>query len=148
MTKRLSYRYLQANSHHERIRGLEIDLYEARRTIIKLMSKDIQEILMSYYSCSTPEDSSRWADITADRIIAFAETKSATEMGEYGSITPRAICPLCKGDSLNPFGAKGFAVPEGLRRHLLGLHNSQKCQVFGAAHALARACLNEKFPQA
>lgn len=148
MTKHFSRKHLQANSYYEKIYKLENDLYMARRTIINLMSEDIQNILMSYHSCSTYEDSWKWADITADKIIRLAETKPATEMSEYCSSTPRALCPLCKESSLNPFGTKGFAIPEGLRRHLLGHNNSHECQVFGTARALARAYLNEKYPRA
>lgn len=148
MKKHFPYKYLHTNLYDEKIRELETDLSMARRTIINLMSEDIQNILMSYYSCSTYDDSWKWANITADKIIQLAEVKPATEMSEYCSSTPRALCPLCKESSLNPFGTKGFAIPEGLRRHLLGHNNSQECQVFGTARALARAYLNEKYPRA
>lgn len=50
---------------------------------------------------------------------------------------PRAVCPLCVGDSLTPY-EKGFALPTGLEWYLLGTHNSRQCDVFGAAVALAR----------
>lgn len=57
---------------------------------------------------------------------------------------PRALCPLCKQGAQGTRDLKGYAVPDGLRRHLLGELNSRQCVVFGAAEAIARDSIAEQ----
>jgi len=122
------------SKYEERIRRLEDDLYLARCTTIGLMPHNVQEIMSGYYSCRSRQESYRWEHEVVDQIIELADILSAEE-GSYFS--DRAYCPLCGQGSLSSY-ARGFSVPEGLRRHLAGRSNSQQCGVTQAAMSLAR----------
>ena len=127
-------------------RRLREKLYMARETIIRLMGPEISDILTSYFHCSSEEETRMWRYVTAARIVACTHSRPPAEMGDYGSSTPRSVCPLCGGSAVNPFGICGFAVPVGLKRHLLGSHNSDQCSIFEAADALAREYRHRKYP--
>jgi hypothetical protein len=71
-------------------------------------------------------------------LVELAMARPSEEMGSLAGESPRAICPLCGDDSNNPFSIRGFAVPDGLLRHLEGSHNAIQCPVFEIACALAR----------
>lgn len=117
----------------------------ARSTIIELMPEPQRAILDSYRSSSTETEERLWRDSTIKKVVELAERCPPEEMGDYVSIAPRALCPLCREGSLNPFGVKGFAFPEGLLRHLKGSHNSQRCRVFSEVLALARSYREVEF---
>jgi hypothetical protein len=54
-----------------------------------------------------------------------------------GYFGPRAYCPLCGSGSSGPYD-RGFALPEGLRRHLTGFGNAGACDVLSPVLDLAR----------
>jgi hypothetical protein len=120
------------------IERLREDLYRARRTVVELVPDQFRSILDSYVHCSSHEEYVEWRRGTADRIIELALARPSEEMRSLPGESPRAICPLCGNDSNNPFGIKGFAIPDGLLRHLEGSHNAIQCRVFEIACALAR----------
>lgn len=134
------------NLYEQELYKLRSDLYIARLAIIELMPADVQSILTNYYPCSSREDAVRWTHNTAEKIVKLADVRSSEEMGDGRNLSPRAFCPLCGQESSTPFMLRGFAIPEGLLRHLLGSHNSHQCNVFKAAEALGREYLAEKFP--
>lgn len=82
-----------------------------------------------------------WLERVADQIIETVEPLSK-EHGSY--FEPRAYCPLCGDGSSSPYD-RGFAIPEGLRRHLTGWGRSSHCSVTGAAHQLALDYFRDKF---
>lgn len=122
-----------------RIRRLENDLYFARQALIDLMPESAQSILNSYRSIKTHEDWWRWPTRAAEQIAEQAEEKAVQRTYQgYPIESPRAKCPLCgRGPQSFYDGSAGFALPDGLVRHLTGGHNAHQCSVFGAAHALA-----------
>jgi hypothetical protein len=80
--------------------------------------------------------------VAADRINELAKPipeKSPFYFGE------RAYCPLCGGGSSWGRYESGFALPAGMRRHLLGWGSNRKCQVMEAAIELARDHWRECF---
>ncbi len=127
------------NSSEDAIRRLESELYEARRTVLSLLPEPIEKLLSGYYSCNVRQESYRWERDVADAIIQQATLLPPTP---YGS--DRAYCPLCKEGSSGPY-KEGFAVPGGLRRHLLGEGNTFHCRVMKAALSMARDHWNDKF---
>lgn len=137
---------LIVNRYEQELYKLRSDLYMARLAIIELMPADVQSILTSYYSCNSREETVRWVHSTAEKIVELADARPSEEMGDGRNLSPRAFCPLCGQESSTPFMLRGFAIPEGLLRHLLGSHNSHQCNVFKAAEALGREYLAEKFP--
>ena len=56
------------------------------------------------------------------------------EEGSY--LGPRAYCPLCEAGTSSPY-ERGFSVPEGLRRHLVGWGNTGACEVLEPIFGLA-----------
>jgi hypothetical protein len=63
----------------------------------------------------------------SEQVIGDATLRSGPEMGDHTAVA-RAYCPLCNGSSKQGY-AKGFTVPEGLRRHLLGVRTAKQCPV-------------------
>src|SRR5262245_43032480 len=102
------------------IERLREDLFRARRTVVGLVPDQFRSILDSYVRCSSHEEYVKWRRETANRIIELALARPSEEMRSLPGESPRAICPLCRDDSNNPFGIRGFAIPDGLRRHLEG----------------------------
>jgi hypothetical protein len=98
------------------------------------MPIEISNLLSGYYSCKTRADATRWEHDVVQAIIEKADLLN-NQTSSFGG--PRAYCPLCRCGSQGPFD-EGFAVPEGLRRHLFGWGNSHRCRVTEAAFALAR----------
>jgi hypothetical protein len=138
-------RYIETvNPYEAEIRRLQDELSHARYTIISLMPEEIEKILTSYYSCKSRQETYGWADIAATEIIEFAEILSPEE-GSYFS--ERAYCPLCK-DGSNSYYERGFSVPEGIRRYLVGYGNTHQCRVFEAAQKLARNHWHDEFSAA
>jgi hypothetical protein len=122
--------------------SLKQDLSIVRWTVLSLMPEDVQSILRSYYKCGSEEEAIRWEGVTAEKIIALAEILPSKGWAYSGE---RAYCPLCKHGANSPF-EEGFAVPEGLRRHLVGWGgNTHQCGIFRVASELAREYWYDKF---
>ena len=140
MKNRLPKYNLTSISFEEIVKGLEDELYQARRAILSLMPEKVQETLDSYYLCEIQEETRRWEHNTEKNIIGLAELLPQKTI--YSS--DRAYCPLCGEGSLSPY-EEGFNIPEGLSRHLSGWGNNRQCEVFRATMDLARAYWNHKF---
>lgn len=121
--------------HEQVIRSLKSDLDMARRTIVDLVPEPARRILDSFDGDQLTAVLV-WAEKAAGQIVDLCETVEQKYYDGYPLGAPRAVCPLCRGGSSTPYD-KGFAVPEGLFRHLLGSHNSRQCDEFAAAFQLA-----------
>lgn len=132
MAKRRPSNLFAPNPFEERIRRLEDDLFLARTAIIDLMPEPAQKVLDSYYGA---ENAWAWSREASEKVVSLCEDVIPSVYDGYDS--PRAKCPLCKSGPATPYH-EGFALPEGLIRHLLGTHNSRACPVFDAARALSR----------
>jgi hypothetical protein len=127
----------------DRIRRLESDLFMARRDIIQLAPAEFRELLDSYYSCATREERYRWEDLIAEKVIErAAPIADAVRPDIFGE---RAYCPLCRGGAQSYYADRGFSLPEGLRRHLVGFGNTRHCSVMKAAKDLAWEAWNRSF---
>ena len=110
--------------------------------MINLMREEARDILRSYSECRSRSDSWGWHERAAYMIIGLAEALPPTERS---GMVARAYCPLCGADAAILY-EKGFKLPEGLRRHLVGWGGrSNQCSVFNAALQLAHAYWNVKF---
>ena len=129
------------NPYEQTIQRLQDELSKARRTIIEVMPEEVQNILTSYYSCTSREDGYRWEGETADSLVALAQPM--TPESPFLS-SPRAYCPLCGRGTTVPYASR-FTLPEGLRRHLLGRSGSvRQCDVMEVATRLARDYWHDK----
>lgn len=104
------------------IEDLQNQLFEARRTILSLMPDAIQERVHTHYDITDRNDLSRWMRDLAKLALDLAEPRPESYL------QGRANCPLCgyAGGSIYP---DGYALPEGLRRHLTGHGNASTCAV-------------------
>ncbi|MEM5459638.1 hypothetical protein VSR69_33000 [Paraburkholderia phytofirmans] len=110
-------------------RSLESDLSMSRYVIVDLM--DVRGLLDGYVGLEDYKDLVVWREKALERVLDAADPRPAMQMGDLGS-GERALCPLCRGSASSP-SVRGFAFPEGLKRHLLGSHTPHQCEVFAAA---------------
>jgi len=117
-----------------RTRALETDLDAAYRTILEMVpSEQLRDALKSYYPADPDVPGWAWREKLAQQVIS-----AAVILPSGGSATvDRAYCPFCGQGASSPSDV-GYALPEGLRRHLLGWGaNSKNCEVMRAATSLA-----------
>lgn len=131
--------YASVTDLQNQVRGLEDKLWMTRRALIGLMPEDVRNVLDSYRSRGDePTNLYAWSRQAAEEIVALArDVEQPLYQGQpLGS--PRAFCPLCAAGTSSPYES-GFALPEGVTRHLLGTYNCRQCDVFEAAFELARS---------
>jgi hypothetical protein len=126
----------------DRIRQLEDELYLARRAIVELMPDHLASVLKHYHGCQSHDDFWRWKQVAIDAVIEVAVTDP-----EISYHTPRGWCPLCRGGTSGPYD-RGYALAEGLRRHLDGHGSIAECPVTKAAFGMARDSLRGHFDKA
>ncbi|MFP2770811.1 hypothetical protein [Oceanisphaera sp. KMM 10153] len=131
----------QWGTPEEQIKKLEQELWSARYAILGLAPAAYQEILRSYYRCNDRSESYHWLDSVAEKIIETVEPLPNDKGSFFGA---RAYCPLC-GEGTSSTYERGYALPEGLRRHLTGWGRSQMCAVTEAAHQLALDHFHDEF---
>jgi len=122
-------------------RSLESDLAMSRYAIVELM--DVQGLLDGYHGLEDHQDLMDWRREALKRVLNAADPRPALQMGDFGH-GERALCPLCRGSASGPGNARGFAFPEGLRRHLLGESTRHQCEVFAAADKSIIRCIRAK----
>jgi hypothetical protein len=123
------------------VRRLEDELYMARETILRLAPDEFHDLLKSYYSCKTRSESYHWANEVADSVIEKA--KPIEEDRGWGQ---RAYCPLCREGAQSFYASeRGYSLPEGLRRHLVGFGRMHECGVMEAARKMAQDYWNREF---
>jgi hypothetical protein len=128
-------------SGNETTRNLKRDLDAAVRSVILLMPDAAQIILRSFYHCESKENTYRWRHIAASEVIHLAKPLP----NEVFDSRDRAYCPLC-GVGATPPSPKGYAIREGLRRHLIGWGGQEtQCFVFNAVELSARSHWSDKF---
>lgn len=138
-------RIFQAETESEKdevIRQLKEDLWMLRYSVLHLLPYEIGQILDSYRQCSSRRETYRWIDNVAEKIVEYAQPLDS-HMSGWGS---RANCPLCDQGADSPY-RDGFALPEGLRRHLVGYGNTHQCLFTDVAQRLAREHWNDKFTE-
>jgi hypothetical protein len=128
------------------IERLREQLYDARRCIVDLMPEHYGDMLESYYRCESRPDRHRWQYATADEIVddVIEQRQQLANIADRAYYDDRAPCPLCGGESSSPY-TRGFALPEGLRRHLTGWGQSQRCPVMEQTRGLAQDYWRSKF---
>ena len=135
--------YTTPTEQERKIRDLESDLWLAREAIIELMGMEAKALLTSFRPATDRVALMRWTSETAEKIVDLCENVKQMNYQGHPFGAPRALCPLCKQGTTSP-NEYGYALPEGLIRHLTGSHNSRQCDVFGAAVALARSSIDSR----
>jgi hypothetical protein len=99
--------------------------------------RPLRVLLIDYDLCHSRAEFGQWWFAVMDRIIGLA-SRAATSPG--GWELERAACPFCR--------SPGWAVPEGLRRHLEGAGNTGRCDVASALRHRAARSLEQEFARA
>lgn len=136
------YPALVENDKDRLIQKLKDELWMLRRSLINLPPYELAQILGSYRDCLSSKETHQWIDHIAEKIGAHAEPLKS-EVPVWGS---RANCPLCGLGADSPY-QEGFALPEGLRRHLVGYGNTHQCLFTETARYLARDYWKDKFSE-
>lgn len=109
------------------LEGLKGDLRLATRAVLALLDTDVQEIADRYRLVNSEEQLNSWEnqliEATMSKAIILSEEELLVPSG-----SPRAVCPLCKRGSSAPYEV-GFAYPNGLKMHLAGDGNAQRCAI-------------------
>ena len=98
--------------------------YEALRSEVYALidEEDSKEFgLNKMYDLKSYEEIYAWKKAVSENIINRFKNDPSLLPDYFGQ--KFANCPLCKRGSSTPYQT-GFKLPEGLRRHLLGSHNS------------------------
>lgn len=127
----------------ESLRKLKSDLWQARYNLLRRAPSNVRGDLESYRQCRNRMESRGWLDRVAERILEIAQPIPDSLNG-WGP--PRGWCPICGDGSSGPYDT-GFALPEGLRRHLVGYGRSNQCVFTETAEQLAREAWDEKFAE-
>ncbi len=130
------------SAEDKRIERLEAELDEARRDIVDLARAELWDVLHGYLPCGSREEHYRWQLDLVAAVVARAVPEPETL-----SWQPRALCHLCRRGGHSPH-LRGFALPEGLSRHLMGVGRAHRCAVTNAAFRLAREHLRDRFEEA
>jgi hypothetical protein len=109
---------------------LTVDLSTTRDRFVELM--DVRGLLDGYSGLEDHDGLLAWRDGALQRVLDAADVRNGDEMGD-GRYGDRALCPLCRRSANGSRRVRGFAFPEGLRRHLLGESIPRQCEVFAAA---------------
>lgn len=126
----------------ERIKKLEEDLWIARYTILNLFTGKLRELLDSYCRYESRPRFDEWENMIAEGLLEHVTILPFHP--EWGH--ERAYCPFCGMGSQGPYD-HGFAIPEGLRRHITGYGNTRKCSVVEQISYLAREHWDKKFSE-
>ncbi|RQY03754.1 hypothetical protein DF118_32325 [Burkholderia stagnalis] len=114
-------------------RRLRDELFLVRDSLIHLM--DPQDLLTGHLGVRDDVQLDTWRRTALAAVMGSAQVRPGAEMGDPSY--PRALCPLCRQGAQGIRDVRGYSVPGGLRRHLLGELNSRQCPVFKAAEAIA-----------
>jgi hypothetical protein len=118
----------------QKIRRLQEQLRVARQALLTLMSDDLQARFQSFYACKDRRAAVQWEHDLTNDIIDRAKPLGGEQASYFGA---RGYCPLCGRGSTSPFD-RGFALPEGLYRHLSGSGNTAQCDIFETFLSQAR----------
>lgn len=125
----------------ETIKRLNDELMMLRYELISVAPQEAGLLLGSYYKCKSRSEIHHWLNDIAEQISAMAKPLPKYQNSVWGE---RGNCPLC-GSGGNSFNDEGFALPEGLRRHLVGFGNAHHCVITKAARDLARQYGHDQF---
>lgn len=129
MARRSSF-LLSEHPAEERVRKLEEELYMVRHVLIHMAGPEAEKILHSPAELTSSAEVWDWLRKAVEQLLDLTKPRSAEEREDRFDSRDRAVCPLCGDSAMDVYHpGNGFAFPEGLRRHLLGVHNSRQCDV-------------------
>lgn len=117
-----------------RMERMREEMYLLRRAVLSLVPEPFRTLVDPPVNF-TREEGRQWEYEVVEKIIRLVEP----------DVQGRAACPLC-GALTQTYGS-GFTVPGGLERHLLGSHQSRRCDVMHAAKGLLRVRHRESYPE-
>jgi len=125
---------LPAHAKDDEIRQLREALEFTRQIMIGLLPTEIAKALRNFVSQYAASGDWELIQDLPEKLVEMAYD-SAFWPPLYGC--QRALCPLCGQGSQTPY-EKGFALPIGLQRHLMGQSNATQCGVMEIILDMAR----------
>lgn len=125
------------------LEAAEEKLYDARQAVLALLPPDLSGLAEAFRGCNDRREEAVWERQVIERLVASAWILSEAD-GVYQRDSQRAYCPLCRSGSSSAY-EEGFAVPEGLTRHLTGNGNARQCVVTRTLFRYAHEVLSPKF---
>jgi hypothetical protein len=120
------------NEYNKHLRDLERQVADLRHTVIDLAPERFRDLLqVCNHSISSRRDCADWKREAIAAIVEQTEPEPRLSM-----LDERSACPLCGSYGITC--RSGFALPEGLRRHLVGDRKARPCKVIQAAFNLVR----------
>lgn len=135
----------------QRIRELESELYDLRRSLVQLAPKvkNIKGLDHGWFNCKSTDELYTWLHTTVQAVVeaSAAYTKARhrvpkERMDEYEVY--KVFCPLCGAGTTSGYG---FVFPGGLELHLYG-ERIRRCKVMEAAWNLAEDRYNREYREA
>jgi hypothetical protein len=123
----------------KRVRELENQLYDVRRTVLRLVGQEASKILTAPHELKSQHEAYTWFEEATQKILELAEPLSnEVATPDFYHQSERAVCPLCGDSAIDYYSPDGgFAFPEGLLRHLRGERRARQCDVAKTALDLA-----------
>lgn len=115
----------------------------ARQAVRSLLPDDLDARFRSYFDCANRRTAHQWEHDLIGYLIARAQPLTHEEGSYFGL---RGYCPLCGSGSSSPYH-RGFALPEGLSRHLSGAGNTGRCVVVETLLSEARDYWEPRFQE-
>ncbi len=122
---------------------LQDELDRARHAVVELLPREIRVLVDQRYECQTRTEARAKVNEIIDAIVERSPRVEGVATAWHAE---RAWCLLCGGGS-SALYEQGFAVPEGLRRHLEGSYNTQHCIVMEQIEGLLRDYFDSRFLQ-
>ena len=124
-------------TYREAIADLRSELSRTRHNMLLLTPEPFRTELLECLACRDSVALSAWENRLVDQVIEVARL-SQKRIESFGyELLPRSACPLCGREGSGSKRHPGFAVPEGLLRHLKGSYGMARCFVVEAAVSLA-----------
>lgn len=129
--------------HEEPCSTLRKELAECRRALVSALPEGPRRITREVLRSPGAKGFDQWRNGVVEQVLRLAdENKRPLPLNRKNQRRFTARCPLCHRGSRNHPNTWGFALPAGLRRHLLGIHPADECEVMehlGAAVALKQS---------
>lgn len=109
-----------------------------------LLDEDVRRVAEELVHIASDDELDDWEQRLFKTVIRKAEVLPLDAYTSTSS-SSRARCPLCGSGSSAPYEV-GFALPDGLDRHLRGHGNSRRCVVTNFLWRTAQGRLQKSRP--
>lgn len=132
---RTNSRLSKSQKSEKEFQEIKEELEETRYIMIGTLPYEVGSMARKFVSDYAEENNVKRLTDFISNLINYASKSAFTSPGV--STSARAYCPLCNGGG-NDYYVRGFSIPIGLERHLLGHNNSYQCGVMSILLKMAK----------